>query len=159
MSYLEQKKYLEQLRITGDTILTATDRIEELTKAASNNPRLTAALSMVQPILDRLDGQKTLASALADLSLSRRVYAQALAIILAEGLAVVVEQPVSRMSETISLPPWVLARLKQDNADLTEAIVDMVIWVDRVKCWLYQADSDFTRILEGLAGSSEDGAL
>jgi hypothetical protein len=29
----------------------------------------------------------------------------------------------------------------------------MVIWVDRVKCWMYQADVDFTRILESLTGS------
>jgi hypothetical protein len=40
------------------------------------------------------------------------------------------------------------ARLKQDNPDISKAIVDMVIWADRVKCWLYQADSDLLNLAE-----------
>jgi hypothetical protein len=56
--------------------------------------------------------------------------------------------PVNATKENqVSLPDWVVARLKQDNVDLSHAIVDMVIWVDRVKCWMYQADSDLDKAL------------
>jgi hypothetical protein len=154
LSYLEQKKYLEQLRITGDTVLSMTDRIRELTAQSKSNARLAAALKMISPITQRLDGKTPLNLALKELQLSRRAYAQSLAIILAEGLAVVVEKPVTEKGESIDLPPWVIARLKQDDTDLTQSIIDMVIWVDRVKCWMYQADVDFARILENLTGSS-----
>ncbi len=153
ISYLEQKKYLEQLRITGDTVLAMTDRIKELVAQSRTNPRLAAALKMIEPIITRIDGLTPLSAALKDLSLSRRAYAQSLAIILAEGLAVVVEKQITEKGESIDLPAWVIARLNQDNADLTQSIIDMVIWVDRVKCWMYQADVDFTRILENLTGA------
>ena len=46
----------------------------------------------------------------------------------------------------IQLPDWVIARLRQDNPDIAQAIVDLVVWSDRVKCWMYQADADFERI-------------
>jgi hypothetical protein len=154
LSYLEQKKYLEQLRITGDTVLSMTDRIRELTAQAKSNVRLAAALKMISPITQRIDGETPLGVALKDLQLSRRSYAQSLAIILAEGLAVVVEKPVTEKGESIDLPAWVIARLKQDDTDLTQSIIDMVIWVDRVKCWMYQADVDFARILENLTGTA-----
>ena len=154
LSYLEQKKYLEQLRITGDTVLSMTDRIRELTAQSKSNARLAAALKMIGPITQRIDGETPLSVALKDLQLSRRAYAQSLAIILAEGLAVVVEKPVTEKGESIDLPAWVIARLKQDDADLTQSIIDMVIWVDRVKCWMYQADVDFARILENLTGTA-----
>ncbi|HEY9754561.1 MAG TPA: DUF4388 domain-containing protein [Oculatellaceae cyanobacterium] len=153
ISYLEQKKYLEQLRITGDTVLQMTDRIKELVVQSKSNPRLAAALKMIEPIISRIDGVTPLSAALKDLSLSRRAYAQSLAIILAEGLAVVVEKQITEKGESIDLPAWVIARLQQDNTDLTQSIIDMVIWVDRVKCWMYQADVDFSRILENLTGS------
>jgi hypothetical protein len=42
-----------------------------------------------------------------------------LAIILAEGLAVVVEKQITEKDESIDLPAWVIARLKQDDGDLT----------------------------------------
>jgi hypothetical protein len=154
LSYLEQKKYLEQLRITGDTVLSMTDRIRELTVQAKSNARLAAALKMISPITQRIDGETSLGVALKELQLSRRAYAQSLAIILAEGLAVVVEKPITEKGESIDLPAWVIARLKQDDADLTQSIIDMVIWVDRVKCWMYQADVDFARILENLTGTA-----
>lgn len=48
--------------------------------------------------------------------------------------------------EHIQLPDWVVARLRQDNSDIAQAIVDMVVWADRVKCWMFQADADFERI-------------
>ena len=108
---------------------------------------------MIEPIVSRIDGITPLSLALKELALSRRAYAQSLAIILAEGLAVVVEKQITEKGESIDLPAWVIARLKQDDGDLTQAIIDMVIWVDRVKCWMYQADVDFTRILENLTGA------
>jgi hypothetical protein len=154
INYLDQKKYLEQLRITGDTILMGTDRIKELVAAAKTNARIAAALTMVEPVVERLDGLKSLSVALADLPYSRRAYVQAVSILLAEGLAVVVEKPVSLESKAIDLPDWVIARLQQDSVDLTQAIVDMVIWVDRVKCWMYQADSDFGKMLDKLSDAS-----
>ena len=49
--------------------------------------------------------------------------------------------------DNVELPQWVTSRLKQDNPDLTQAIVEMVIWVDRVKCWMYQADADMNKIV------------
>jgi hypothetical protein len=58
--------------------------------------------------------------------------------------------------QTLNLPDWVIARLKQDNPDISAAIVDMVIWADRVKCWLYQTDSDLAAIIEDLAAVSQD---
>jgi len=154
INYLDQKKYLEQLRITGDTILMGTDRIKELVVAAKTNARIAAALTMVEPVIERLDGLKSLSVALADLPYSRRAYVQAVSILLAEGLAVVVEKPVSLESAAIDLPDWVIARLRQDSANLSQAIVDMVIWVDRVKCWMYQADADFGKMLDKLSDAS-----
>lgn len=50
----------------------------------------------------------------------------------------------------IDLPDWVRARLKQDNSNIAQAITDMVIWADRLKCWIYQADADMTNILARL---------
>jgi len=58
---------------------------------------------------------------------------------------VVVE--VQAPEDYVELPQWVTSRLKQDNPDLTQAIVEMVIWVDRVKCWMYQADADMNKIV------------
>ncbi|MBS2001245.1 MAG: DUF4388 domain-containing protein [Cyanobacteria bacterium SZAS LIN-5] len=144
MAYLEQKKYLDQLRISGQTILKVTDQARRAPK-----PLLAIAL----PILERVDGQRTLAQALADFRMTRREYVQAVYACLAEGLAVVVEAAVQPNQEQITLPPWVIARLKQDNVNISQAIVDMVIWVDRVKCWMYQVDSDFGRIIAELAKS------
>ncbi len=50
----------------------------------------------------------------------------------------------------INLPDWVMARLKQDNSDISKAITDMVIWADRLKIWIYQADADLENILARL---------
>jgi hypothetical protein len=150
INYLEQKKYLEQLRITGDTILAITDRLKELENQSIGNHRLAAALNMIQPVVNKLDGRSKLSEALKDLVMSRRAYAQILAIILAEGIAVVVEKPLVSSEESINLPSWVIARLKQDHSDLTQSIINMVIWVDRVKCWMYQADVDLMRVLDRL---------
>ncbi|HEY9732282.1 MAG TPA: DUF4388 domain-containing protein [Drouetiella sp.] len=142
MAYVEQKKYLDQLRISGQTILKVTDQARRASKPL---------LAVAAPILERIDGQRNLAEALAHSTISRREYVQSVYACLAEGLAVVVEAMQPASHEQISLPPWVLARLKQDNVNISQAIVDMVIWVDRVKCWMYQVDSDFGRIIAELA--------
>lgn len=137
IAYLEEKKYLDQLRITGQTVL----KPSEAGKAAGN-----------VPLLDRLDGTKTLSEALADAKLSRRAYVKAVYMLLSEGLVVVAE-PVVR-GDQVDLPGWVVSRLKQDNPNLSQAILDMVIWVDRIKCWLYQADADLERVIEDLGGGA-----
>ncbi len=139
VAYLEEKKYLDQLRITGQTVL---------------KPTSTSRSSGDHPLLDRLDGKKTLAQALADANLSRRAYVKAVYQLLSEGMVLVAE-PVAQ-GDHVDLPGWVVARLKQDNPDLSQAIVDMVIWVDRIKCWMYQADADFERMIAELGGSGEE---
>lgn len=144
MAYVDQKKYLDQLRISGQTILKTTEQARRASKAL---------LAIAEPILDRIDGQRSIAEALANSPMSRREYVQAVYACLSEGLAVVVEAALQSNQEQISLPPWVIARLTQDNANISQAIVDMVIWVDRVKCWMYQVDSDFGRIISELAKS------
>lgn len=58
--------------------------------------------------------------------------------------------------QSLNLPDWVIARLKQDNPDVGAAIVDMVIWVDRVKCWLYQTDFDLAAVISDLSAESGD---
>lgn len=155
IAYLEQKKYLDQMRITGQTVLKPTEHAHT-TMAALLQSGIAASASPInwaQPILERLDGVKTLAEALADVSLSRRAYAQGVYAVISEGLAVVVEPSAQTAGEQIILPEWVLARLRQDNTDVSQSIVDLVIWVDRVKCWMYQVDADFSRIIEQLDSS------
>ena len=146
MAYLDQKKYLDQLRISGQTILKPTEQARRASKAL---------LAIATPVLERIDGRITLAEALADSTMTRREYVQSVFACLAEGLVVVVEAAVQPNQEQISLPPWVIARLKQDNTNISQAIVDMVIWVDRVKCWMYQVDSDFGRIISELAKGAD----
>jgi hypothetical protein len=34
----------------------------------------------------------------------------------------------------------------------------MVIWVDRVKCWMYQADADLAKVLEDMTAESMGSA-
>ena len=59
----------------------------------------------------------------------------------------------SEIAQEMQLPNWVVARLKQENDDISQAIIDMVIWVDRVKCWMYQTDADFTQISDEIQGA------
>lgn len=61
----------------------------------------------------------------------------------------------NKSSQQIDLPDWVAARLRQDNQDLSRSIVDMVIWVDRVKCWMYQTDADLALVLRDLGAGEE----
>jgi hypothetical protein len=69
-------------------------------------------------------------------------------------VAIVPNQSSSSQDESIELPEWVKARLKQDNENLSQAIIDMVIWVDRLKCWMYQADADLANVLEEISKNS-----
>jgi hypothetical protein len=139
VAYLEQKKYLDQLRINGQTVL---------------KPTAPARQGQAVPLLDRIDGRKTLAEALADARMSRREYVQAVYRLLSDGLAVVAEPEPGEEGDRVNLPGWVVARLKQDNPDLSQAIISMVIWVDRVKCWMYQADADLAGIIDQLGPTS-----
>ncbi len=54
------------------------------------------------------------------------------------------------MHPRINLPDWVISRLLLDNSDISQAIVDLVIWADRIKCWLYQADAELENTIEEL---------
>lgn len=135
-SYLEQKKYLDRLQITGETVLKPTSAARHVKN---------------MPLLEKIDGYKTLTQALLDTNLSRRAYVQAVYRLLSDGLAVVAEPYTSAGVDGVNLPGWVVARLKQDNQDLAQAIIDMVIWVDRVKCWMYQADADLELVVNELA--------
>ncbi len=137
VAYLEQKKYLEQLRINFRTVLRPVA-----------DPRRTVS----DPIYARLDGKTALGEIISELKLSRRTYTASVYGLLAQGLATVVE-PLS-VSGQIELPPWVVSRLKQDNPDISQSIVEMVIWVDRIKCWMYQADADLESIVSRLAGAA-----
>lgn len=49
--------------------------------------------------------------------------------------------------ENIEIPSWVAARLRQENPDVAKAIADLVIWADKAKMWMYQADADFEKIV------------
>jgi len=140
LAYLEQQKFLDQLRVTPRSIL----------KPASPSVRTS------NPMFAQLDGKTPLAEIGEKLGLSRRDFVFLVFELLEKGNAVVVELPGSNQDQ-ITLPPWVTSRLQQDNPDISQAIVDMVIWVDRIKCWMYQADADMDRIISQL-DANEDGA-
>jgi hypothetical protein len=132
--YAEDKNYLDDLGISPRSILRVAPAYQAEREPGTN------------PGLDKLDGVRTLADALASLALSRREFVHTVAYWLSSGF-VEATAPTSAQSNHVDLPDWVVARLKQDNEDISRSIVDMVIWVDRVKCWMYQADADFDRIL------------
>jgi len=155
LSYLEQKKYLDQLQVTGQTILAPLEIAFQ--PQTWNSPERQMIYPFAEPILMRIDGRKTLAEAVAEANLTRRSFVIGVYILITEGLAVVRERDLDadETGERVNLPPWVVARLKQDNPDLSQSIVDMVIWVDRVKCWMYQVDADFIRILDDVVAHEE----
>jgi hypothetical protein len=134
MAYLERKKHLDQLQVSGRTVL-----------------RRARDKWVDNPLWDNLDGRATLSQINHALGLSRWESINFTYDLLINGHALVVEQPEN--DAQVNLPPWVISRLKQDNPDLTQAIVEMVIWVDRVKCWMYQADADLDKIV----GQLENG--
>jgi len=133
VAYLEKKKHLDQLRITSRTVLTPHGN-----------------QNVQDPLYERLDGVTSIGDIAAALNMSRLEYINSVHHLLAQQLVVVVEPPARE--DQVDLPAWVVSRLKQDNPDLTQSIVQMVIWVDRVKCWMYQADADMEKIIAELAG-------
>lgn len=136
INYQESRRYLEQLRINFRTVLQAV--------VESKN----------DPFLQAMDGRTALADVVTKLRMARSQYIPRLRQIIEKGHAVVVELP--NESGQLTLPDWVVSRLKQDNPDISKAIVDLVIWTDRIKCWLYQADVDFQRLIENLEGQSRE---
>lgn len=133
--YAEQKRFLDQLRISGQSVLSPV-----------NDTRSKKMDESARQLFSAFDGRQPLSAVLARLSLTRRQQIQSLAALLSEGLCVVVEPQEPESMEQTHLPDWVVARLRQDNPDISQAIVDMVVWTDRVKCWMFQADADFERI-------------
>jgi len=137
LAYLEKKKYLDQLRVNGRTVL-----------------RKAHDKWVDNCLWELLDGRTTLSQLNYSLGLSRWESINFTYDLLTNGHAVVVEAPSE--DEQVDLPAWVISRLKQDNPDLTQAIVEMVIWVDRVKCWMYQADADIEKMVQQLGAVKED---
>lgn len=148
LAYLDQKRFLDQLRVTGQTVLKPVVPLQALMAAES-----------VRRVFALFDGRRTIQEALGSLSISRREYIYAVSTLLSEGQVVVVESESMGGADEISLPDWVVARLRQDNADISQAIVDMVIWVDRVKCWMYQVDADFSRLTNQLQANPKTALI
>lgn len=139
LAYLEAKQHLDELGVGPDSVL----------KVVEDKDRGDYARKlMTNPGLERIDGVRSVAESLSHLSLSGRELTLIIADWFAGGLVQLARVPGNENS--VELPDWVVARLKQDNQDLAKAIVDMVIWVDRVKCWMYQTDADFMRIITSL---------
>ena len=139
MLYAKQKKLLDEMNIQPSTILKQTGGGVSAAKMIIGSKHLNL-----------LDGKKSLKEALASEKLSRREYVRVVSQWIEDGLAEFSQSQADETSQ-INLPTWVVARLKQDNSDLTKSIIDMVIWVDRVKCWMYQADAEFYETRKQLA--------
>lgn len=139
IAYQDRKKYLDQLRITGRTVL------RKVTEKWVENP-----------LWEYIDARTPLSQINHELGLSRWESINFSYDLLANGHAAVIEPPEN--DDQVHLPAWVISRLKQDNPDLTQSIVEMVIWVDRVKCWMYQADADMDKMIGQLSGASQNGA-
>ncbi len=127
LAFQDSLRYLEQLRVNARTIF-----------RQSRSEKSDAFLSC-------FDGTNSLADVVRILSLSRSEYVPLLHKALVDGKLVVSET--AQKAGEIKLPDWVILRLKQENLDVSQAIVDLVVWADRVKCWLYQADVDMHRII------------
>jgi len=105
----------------------------------------------VKKIVSFLDGRTTLAEASKKARLTRRESVDAVHKLITCGLIEISNPEEAHAVESIKLPEWVKARLRQDNPNLAKSIVDMVIWVDRVKCWMYQADADLGEVVNDMA--------
>lgn len=150
MRYVESKKFLEDIGISVNSILKPVEKTKKL------HP----------PEMSMLDGKKTLKEALGPLNLSKSMFITTVADWLMDELAEPVSLGANKIEdsvqtenqlqkkdsadlkevETIRLPPWVVARLRQENSDISKAIENMVVWTDRAKIWLYQLEGDFGRI-------------
>lgn len=142
MLYAEDKNFLDEQGITPRSVIRIAPSYQAVREEGDN------------PGLDKLDGLRTLADALAPLGLSRREFVHTVAYWLSSGF-IELAPAASARGNTVELPDWVVARLKQDDPDIANAIADMVVWVDRVKCWMYQADTDFERILNEIRVSND----
>jgi hypothetical protein len=151
MHYVESKKFLADIGVSMHSIL------KPIAKTKKIHP----------PEMSLLDGKKTLQEALDPLNLSKSMFVTTVADWIMDELA----EPVSlgankaeavnpadaslaqhqglgetRDIESIRLPPWVVARLRQENSNISKAIENMVVWTDRAKIWLYQLEGDFGKI-------------
>lgn len=148
IAYAEEKHYLDELAITHRSVLTPTGTAVSFAKQV-----------LAMPGLERLDGNRTLAEALGDLQLTKREYVRTVSSWIADGLADLVAPGMGFEVDDVELPNWVISRLKQDNPNISQAIIDMVIWVDRIKCWMFQVDVDFYRIRKELENAHGAGAV
>src|SRR5262249_50101139 len=116
MSYLEQKKYLDELGITGLTILSPTQPADKIAETLKHTVRSCGQrgvpadqLEQIKKVLSRLDGHAPLAEAVAGANITRRAYIQAVSTLASEGLVKIVEPSESGSGIGIDLPEWVLA--------------------------------------------------
>lgn len=143
IAYQEAKHYLDVFEITPRSILKPTGTAVSFAKQV-----------LAMPGLERLDGKLTIAEALSGLDLTKREYVKTVSSWLLDGLADIAEPVLLEEMNGVDLPAWVVSRLKQDNPDISQAIVDMVIWVDRVKCWMFQVDVDFYKLRKRIERST-----
>lgn len=131
------KKYLDHKGISFRSVLCRTDQPYQ---------------GPDQDFLALIDGVSKLGDILARVSLKRYQYIRVVERLL-KAKAIRLLSP-DELSADIKLPDWVLSRLRQDNPDISRAIVEMVIWCDRVKCWMYQADAELAGIIDHIQPGS-----
>jgi len=151
MHYVESKKFLEDIGVSMHSILKPIEKTKKI------HP----------PEMSLLDGKKTLQDALGPLNLSKSMFVTTVADWIMDELAEPVSLGANKAEavnqsdtvpgqnqrsgelkdvESIRLPPWVVARLRQENSNISKAIENMVVWTDRAKIWLYQLEGDFGKI-------------
>lgn len=149
ISHADQKAAFDRLNIQKDSLLKCKVDLAQVPDGDVKN------------LLGFLDGSTSLAQALRKAELMGGVSLEAVNAAVNKGMVDILPKgtaaaPAAQPAPTgrttsINLPDWVRARLRQDNQDLSQAIVDMVIWVDRVKCWMYQADADLEAVIKNMA--------
>jgi hypothetical protein len=147
IAYAEQQEFLEQASIDGYSILSPVTGTEKLVDRYDETTRA---------VYRGLDGKKPLTEAFTSFTMPRRTIVGAIYRLVLDRMIAVREGAGDQKTDKVELPEWVVQRLKQDNPNVSKAIVDMVIWADRVKCWLYQADSDFNQMLTELGDDHDD---
>jgi Domain of unknown function (DUF4388) len=148
IAYADQQEFLDQMNVNAQTVFAP---VEAALKRSGELDHVS------QVLLAALDGRKPLVQILGTANIPRRIALGSLNRLVQDRL-IVVREDADRDGVKVELPEWVVARLKQDNADISKAIVDMVIWVDRLKCWLFQADADFGETLKELDTALEKEA-
>ncbi len=145
LQYVENKNFLDELGVTLNSVLKPVEKTK----------------SLHPPEISLLNGKKTLKEALSPLNLSKSMFVGTVANWLIDGLAELVLLGSSETAdsknnqsqsspEPIRLPSWVVARLRQENRSISQAIINMVVWTDRAKIWLYQLEGDFGKLREVL---------